>query len=116
MQGMQERRGVWGVCVLFSNPPPLVLIAGSHGVKLAEPPSATSEEMTHGEVEAVGPTGQFGRPGRSVDLPGPLTAPIFFQRVVLGLLLSKCWGLPYLDWFWCGSWVTLGPNEPESSL
>ena len=45
-----------GVCVcpiLY----PLVFIAGSHGVKLAEPPSATSEEMTRGEVEAVGPTG-----------------------------------------------------------
>ena len=31
--------------------------------------------MAHGEVEAVGPTGRFGRPGRSVDLPGPPTAP-----------------------------------------
>ena len=31
--------------------------------------------MTRVEVEAVGPTGQFGRPGRSVDLPGPPTAP-----------------------------------------
>ena len=63
------------MCVFYS-PPPLVFIAGSHGVKLAEPPSAASEEMTRGEVEAVG--------------IGPPTAPIFFQRAVLGLLLSEC--------------------------
>ena len=104
-----------GVCVLFSTPP-LVFIAGSHGAKLAETPSATSEEMTRGEVEAVGPTCQVGRPSRSVGLPGPPTAPIFFQRAVLGLLLSECWGLPCLDVFWCGSWATLGPIEPESVL
>ena len=47
---------------------PLVFIAGSHGVKLAELPSAASEEMTRGEVEAVGPTGQVGRP--STACPG----------------------------------------------
>ena len=99
MQDEQERRGVRCVFVFYSPPPPLVFIAGSHGVKLAEPPSATSEEMTRGEVEAVGPTGQAGRPSRSVGLPEPPTAPIFFQRAVLGLLLSECWGLPCLDWF-----------------
>ena len=65
------------MCVFYS-PPPLVFIAGSHGVKLAEPPSAASEEMTCGEVEAVGPMGQVGQPSRSVGLPGPPTAPIFF--------------------------------------
>ena len=53
-----------GVCVSYS-PPPLIFIAGSHGVKLAEPPSAASEEMTCGEVEAVGPMGQVGQPSRS---------------------------------------------------
>ena len=107
---------MWCVCVCPILHPPLVFIAGSHGVKLAEPPSATSEEMTRGEVEAVGPTGQVGRPSRSVGLPGPPTAPIFFQRAVLGLLLSECWGLPCLDGFWCGSWATLGPIELESVL
>src|SRR6185312_10833024 len=95
---------------------PLVFIAGSHGVKLVEPPSVASEEMTHGEVEAVGPTCQVGRPSRSVGLPGPPTAPIFFQRAVLVLLLSECWGLPCLDVFWCGSWATLGATKPESVL
>ena len=71
------------------HPRPLVFIAGSHGVKLAELPSATIEEMTCGEVEAAGPTGQVGRPSRSVGLPEPPTAPIFFQRAVLGLLMSE---------------------------
>ena len=103
------------VCVLFSTPP-LVFIAGSHGVKLAEPPSATSEEVTRGEVEAVGPMGQVGRPSRSVGLPGPPTAPIFFQRAVLGLLLSECRGLPCLDGFWCGFGATIGLTEPKSVL
>ena len=74
------------VCVFYS-PPPLVFVAGSHGVKLAEPPSAASEEMTHGEVEVVGPKGQVGRPSRSVGLPGPPTAPNFFWQAVLGLLV-----------------------------
>ena len=64
------------VCVLISTP--LVFIAWSHGVRLLQPTSATSGEATRGEVEAVGPTGQFGRPGRSVGLPGAPTAPIFF--------------------------------------
>ena len=31
--------------------------------------------MTRALVEAVGPTGQVGRPGRSIGLPGPPTAP-----------------------------------------
>ena len=116
MQDEQERR-CWGVCVcvLFSTPP-LVFIAGSHGVKLAEPPSAASKEMTRGEVEAVGPMGHVGRPGRSVGLPGLPTTPILFHRAVLGLLLSECYGLPGLEVFWCGSWATLGPIEPESVL
>ena len=67
-------------------------------------------------VEAVGPTGQLGRPGWSA---GPLEAPTtpnFFQRAVLGLLLSDHQGLPCLDWIWVGSWATLGPYEPESLL
>ena len=89
------------VCVIFSTPP-LVFIAGSHRVKLAELPSATSEEMTRGEVEAVGPTSLFGQPGRSVGLPGAPTAPIIFWQAVLGLLLSECWGLPCLDCIWVG--------------
>ena len=76
-----------GVCVLFSTP--LVFIAGSHGVKLAEPPSAASEEMTRGEVEAVGPTGQVGRLGRSVGRPARAT-----NRPQL--LLAGCLGPPCL--------------------
>ena len=74
------------MCVC-SNLYPLVFIAGSHGVKLAELPSATSEEMTRGEVEALGPMGQVGRPGRSAGLLVAPTAPIFFQQAVLGLLV-----------------------------
>ena len=101
---------------MFSFSTPLVFIAGSHGVKLAEPPLASNEEVTPWLVEAVGPTGQVGRPGRSVGLPEAPTAPNFFQRAVLGLLLSECWGLPCFDVFWCGSWATLGPIEPESVL
>ena len=48
------------VCVC-SNLYPLVFIAGSHGVRLLQPTSATSGEATRGEVEAVGPMGQVGR-------------------------------------------------------
>ena len=102
------------MCVLFSTP--LVFIVGSHGVKLAEPPLATSEEMTRGEVEVVGPTGQVGRPGRSVGLPRAPTAPNFFSGAVLGLLLSECWGLACLSWVWLGPWAKLDPFEPESAL
>ena len=59
--------------VLFSTP--LVFIAGSHRVQLAEPPLASNEEVTHGLDEVVGPTGQGGRPGRSVGLPRAPTTP-----------------------------------------
>ena len=55
------------VCVLISTP--LVFIAGSHGVRLLQPTSATSGEATRGEVEAVGPMGQVGRPGRRANRP-----------------------------------------------
>ena len=103
------------MCVFYS-PPPLVFIAGSNGVKLAEPPSAASEEMTHGEVEVVGPKGQVGRPSRSVGLPRPTTAPIFFQQVVLGLLGLTLLVLACLEWSELGSWATLGPFESESLL
>ena len=60
MQDEQERRGLWCVCVLILYP--LVFIAGSHGVRLLQPTSATSGEATRGEVEAMGPMGQVGRP------------------------------------------------------
>ena len=89
------------VCVLFSTPP-LVFIEGSNGVKLAEPPSATSEEMTRGEVEAVGPTGQVGRPSRSVDLPGPPTAPTSSGGLSWASLSDPRWGWPVLT---CLNWV-----------
>ena len=66
---------------------PPVFIAGSHGVKLAELPSATNEEMTRGEVETVGPMGQVDRPSWSVGLLGPPTTPNFFWWAVLGLFV-----------------------------
>ena len=102
------------VCVLFSTP--FYFIAGSHQPQHPKPTLWANREAPRALVEAVGPTGLAGRPGRSIGLPGPPTAPIFFQRAVLGLLLSECWGLPCLHLFWCGFWATLGPNEPESSL
>ena len=86
-----------GVCVLFSTP--LVFIAGSHGVKPSQPMQATNGEMPHALVEAVGPTGQFGRLSRLVGLPGPPTAPNFFWQAVLGLLVYPHWGWPVLTSF-----------------
>ena len=47
----------------------------------------------------MGPTGQVGRPGRSVGLPEAPTAPNFFQQAVLGLLLSECWACLVLTGF-----------------
>ena len=121
MQDEQEKRGVRCacVCVLFSTP--LVFIAGSHGVRLLQPTSATSGEATRGEVEAVGPMGQVGRPVgrstcRSVDLPGGPTAPCFVQQDVLGLLVSSTLGLAYLGLSELGYCITFGPSEPESVL
>ena len=61
------------VCVIISTP--LVFIAGSHGLKLAEPQLASNEEVTHGLDEAVGQPGQGGRPGRSADLVGRSACP-----------------------------------------
>ena len=108
------------VCV-YSNLYPLVFIAGSHGVRLLQPTSVTSGEVTRGEVEAVGPMGQVGRPVgrstcRSVDLPGGPTDPRFIQQAVLGhlvwsTLVLACFGLSEL-----GSCITFGPSEPESVL
>ena len=56
-------------------------------MKPAEPTWGTYEEATHGLDEAMGPTGQLGRPGRSVGLPEAPTAPSFVQQAVLGLLV-----------------------------
>ena len=100
------------VCVLFSTP--LVFIAGRHGVKLAEPPSAASEEMTCGEVEAVGPTGQVGRPGRLVCLAEAPTAPSFVQQAVLGLLVLTPWVLTCPKLVCLGAWAYFDPIEPDS--
>ena len=85
-------------------------------MKLAEPPSATSEEMTRGKVEAVGPTGQVGRPGRSVGLLMAPTAPIFVQQAVLGLLFWSTLVLACLGLSKLGSCTTFSPSEPESVL
>ena len=103
------------VCVLFSTPP-LVFIAGSHGVKLAELNLASNEEATHGEVEAVGPTGQVGRPGWSAGLPVAPTAPNLVYWACLGLLVLTLLVLACLDWSELRSWAILGPFEPESVL
>ena len=68
--------------------------------------------MTRVEVEAVGPTGQFDRLGRSVDLPVPPTAPFFFQWAALGLLLSDARACLVLT----GFGVVLGLHLVQMSL
>ena len=78
---------MWCACVSYSPPPPLVFIAGSHEVKPSQPTQGTNGETPRALVEAVGPTGLVGRPGRSVGLPGPPIAPNFFWQAVLGLLI-----------------------------
>jgi hypothetical protein len=103
------------VCVCH-NLYPLEFIAGSHRVRPLQPTWGTYEEAPCGLDEAVGPTGQVGRPGRSVGLPGPPTAPSFFQQAILGCLVLIPLVLACLEWFELGSWATLGPFEPESSL
>ena len=103
------------MCV-HSLPRTLVFIGGSHGLKPAEPTYGTSEEATHGEVEAVEPTGLVGRPGWSADGPGAPTAPSFVQQAVLSLLVLTPLVLACIEWSELGSWATLGPFEPESVL
>ena len=58
--------------------------------------------MPRALVEAVGPTGQVGRPGRSVGLPGPPTAPTSFGRLSWVSLSDPRWGWPVLT---CLNWV-----------
>ena len=103
MQGMQERRDVRCVvyvCVLISTP--LVFIAGSHGVRLLQPTSVTSGEATCGEVEAVGPMGQVGRPvGRSTCQVGQLT-PASSSRLSWASLSGPQWPWAVLT---CLNWV-----------
>ena len=72
--------------------------------------------MPRALVEAVGPTGQVGRLGRSVGLPEPPTAPNFFWQAVLGLLVYSTLGLACLDLSELGSCITFGPSKPESVL
>ena len=55
--------------------------------------------MTHGEVEAVGPMGQVSRPGRSVGLLGPPTAPTSSGRLSWASLSDPRWGWPILTSF-----------------
>ena len=81
------------VCVLFS----LVFIVRSHGVKPAEPTKGTYEEATRGLDEAVGPTGQVGRPSRSVGLPEAPTAPTSSSGLSWAALSQPRW-----------SWIVLG--------
>ena len=104
MQGMQERKDVRCVVCVCSNlyPPPLVFIAGSHGVRLLQPTSATSGEVTHGEVEAVGPMGQVGRPiGRATCQVGQ-PIPASSSRLSWASLSGPRWSWPVLA---CLNWV-----------
>ena len=98
------------VCVFSFSTPHFVFIAGSHGVRLLQPTSATSGEATHGEVEAVGPW------ARSADLPGGPTDPSFVQQAVLGLLVWSTLVLACLGLSELGSCITFSPSEPESVL
>ena len=66
--------------------------------------------------EAVGPTGQVGRPSRLVGLPEAPTAPSFIQQAVLGLLVLTPLVLACLEWSELGSRAILGPFEPELVL
>ena len=112
MQDELEKRGECGVCVCVLISTPLVFIAGSRGVILLQPTSATSGEVTHGKVEAVGPMGQVGRPSRSVGLLVGPTAPIFFEQAVLGLLVWSTVVLVYFGLSDFSSCITFGPSGP----
>ena len=105
MQGMQERRGMRSVecvCVCSTLYPPFVFIAGSHGVRLLQPTSATSGEATRGEVEVVGPMGQVGRPvGWSTCQVGQPT-PASSSRLSWASLSGPRWSWPVLA---CLNWV-----------
>ena len=85
------------VCVLFSTP--LVFIVGGHGVKPAQLTYGTNGEVPRALVEAVGPTGQVGRPGRSVGLPGHQPPPTSFGRLSWVSLSGPHWGWPVLTSF-----------------
>ena len=85
-------------------------------MKPAEPTNGTYEEATRGLDEAEGPTGQVGRPGRSVGLPEAPSASSFVQQAVLGLLILTPLVLACLEWSELGSWATLGPFKPELLL
>ena len=75
------------VCVLFSTPP---------SIYSREPPAAEPQTDVVSQqgspcalVEAVGPTGLAGRPGRSVGLPGLPTTPTSWSGLVLVSPCSK---------------------------
>ena len=88
------------MCLLISTP--LVFIAGSHEVRLLQPTSATSGEATRGEVEAVGPMGQVGRPvGRSTCQVGQPT-PASSSRLSWASFSGPRWSWPVLA---CLNWV-----------
>ena len=105
---------------LFS-PPPLVFIGGNHGafgrglqLYPLEPTLGASEELPHVKAEAVGPTGQVGRPGRSVGLPEAPTTPSFVQHTVLGLLVLTPRVLACPKLVFLGAWACFDPIEPDS--
>ena len=74
------------VCVLFSTP--LSIYSREPPAAAPQTDAVSNREAPHALVEAVGPTGLAGRPGRSVGLPGPPTAPNFLEWACLGLPLS----------------------------
>ena len=94
MQRGSERCGVC-VCVCFILYP-LLFIAGSHQPQHPKPTLWANREAPRALVEAVGPTGLAGRPGRSVDLLGPPTAPNFLEWACLDLPCPKveAWPAP----------------------
>ena len=59
---------------------------------------------------------RWGPRARSAGLLVALTAPIFFEQVVLGLLVWSTLVLACLGLSELGSCITFGPSEPESVL
>ena len=86
---MLEMKGECGVCVcvcvLFSTP--LLFIAGSHQPQHPKPTLWANREVPRALVEAVGPTGLAGRPGRSSACPGRQPPPTSWSGLVL---VSPC--------------------------
>ena len=96
---------MWCVC---SNLYPLVFIAGSHGLFLAEPTWGANELLPRRRSKVVGPMGWPADQGGRPATPWRQPPPNFFWWACLGLLLSKSCGTACLNWICFGSWATLG--------